>query len=134
MMMRKLFTPNLLSEDDMKQVIGKTLRFGTFASCAITLLGGAIYLFRSDVIPDYSPEHFSGTDSYLRGISGILPRIMEADGAAIIQLGVIVLIATPVVRVLFSAIAFLLEKDGLYVGITLLVLFLIVANMIFGLH
>lgn len=44
--------------------------------------------------------------------------MLNFDGAAIIQLGVIVLIATPVIRVAFSAISFLIERDYLYVFIT----------------
>jgi uncharacterized membrane protein len=133
--MKKIFTTDLLSEEGMKLFLGKTLRLGTIVSCAITLLGGIIYLFHSHhITPDYSPENFKGAAGYLREFSGIIPRILEADGAAIIQLGVIVLIATPIVRILFSVVAFLLEKDYLYVGITLLVLGIIIANMVLGLH
>jgi uncharacterized membrane protein len=123
------------TESNMESFIGKTLRFGMFASCAITLLGGVIYLLHSNnVTPDYSPENFSGAAPYLREFSSIIPHIMDADGAAIIQLGVIALIATPIIRILFSAIAFLLEKDYLYAGITLFVLAIIIANMVLGLH
>jgi uncharacterized membrane protein len=133
--MKKLSNPDFLSEDGMKLFIGKTLRFGTIISCVVTLLGGTIFLLHSHhVVPDYSPENFSGTAGYLREFSGIISHVMKADGAAIIQLGVIVLIATPITRILFSAIAFLLEKDYLYVGITLLVLAIIITNMVLGLH
>ncbi|GAB6010487.1 DUF1634 domain-containing protein [Viscerimonas tarda] len=127
------------TERDIELIIGKILRYGVFISCAITLLGGLIYLLQQQgQIPDYSQvasgKEFTGTAPYLRGLSSIIPRILELDGAAIIQLGVIILIATPILRVAFSAIAFLVEKDYLYIAITLLVLAIIMGNMALGLH
>lgn len=137
--MKNIFSKKFWTEKDMELYVGKILRYGVLLSCIITLLGGIIYLYQNhNSMPDYSPipegEVFSGTAYYLREFSTIIPRILELDGAAIIQLGVIVLIATPIFRVAFSAIAFLLEKDYLYVTITLIVLVIILGNMILGIH
>lgn len=137
--MKHLFSKEFWAERDVELYIGKLLRYGVILSCSITLFGGIIYLFQQHgSIPDYSPtpsgEPFPGVTEYLRELSSILPKIMEFDGAAIVQLGVIVLIATPILRVAFSAIGFLIEKDYLYVAITLIVLAIILLNMIFGLH
>ena len=123
----------------MDLYIGKILRYGVLTSCIITFVGGIIYIFQAQgTMPDYSPvligDNFAGTADYLRELSTIVPRMLEADGAAIIQFGVIVLIATPILRVIFSAIAFLIEKDYLYVVITLIVLTIIIANMVLGIH
>jgi uncharacterized membrane protein len=41
---------------------------------------------------------------------------------AVIQLGLLILIATPVARVIFSLVGFVLERDRVYVAITLAVL------------
>ena len=49
---------------------------------------------------------------------------------AIIQLGLLLLIATPVARVLFSAIAFALERDSMYVVITLIVLAILLYSLL----
>jgi uncharacterized membrane protein len=38
------------------------------------------------------------------------------------QLGLLLLIATPIARVMFSAVAFAMERDRMYVGFTLIVL------------
>jgi uncharacterized membrane protein len=54
---------------------------------------------------------------------------MTGDAAAIVQLGVLLLIATPIARVIFAAIGFAVERDRLYVAISLAVL----AVLIFGL-
>ncbi|NDW18396.1 DUF1634 domain-containing protein [Dysgonomonas sp. 216] len=137
--MNNIFTKEFWAEKDVELYIGKLLRYGVLLSCAITLVGGALYIYQHQgIVPDYSPipsgEEFTGVAAYLRELTTIWPRVLQLDGAAIIQLGVIVLIATPVVRVAFSAIAFLIEKDYLYVVITLIVLAIILLNMVFGFH
>ncbi len=137
--MINIFSKSFWAEKDVERYIGKLLRYGVILSCAITLFGGVVYIFQNKgVMPDYSPipsnEDFPGVAEYLRELSTILPRVLNFDGAAIIQLGVVVLIATPILRVAFSAIAFLIEKDYMYVTITLIVLAIIILNMVFGLH
>ena len=135
-----LFSKEFWAERDMELFIGKLLRYGVMLACGITLFGGIIYLFQNHggsmkhykPIPDGQP--FPGVEFYLRELSTILPRVLNFDGAAIIQLGVCVLIATPVFRVAFSVIGFLIEKDYMYVVITLIVLAIIIANMLLGLH
>lgn len=62
--------------------------------------------------------------------SDLLPRLQAAEPLAITQLGLLVLIATPVVRVAFSVVGFALERDRLYVAITLAVLAVLLASML----
>lgn len=134
------FSSKLKDERDMEIYVGKLLRYGVLTACAIALLGGLIYVLQhGGAMPDYRSEsaqygHFVGVPAYLRELWSIVPALFRLDGAAIIQFGVVVLIATPILRVAFSALAFWVEKDYLYVAITLLVLAIIAANMIFGLH
>ena len=138
-MSNNIFSKSFWTEKDVELYIGKLLRYGVILSCIITLVGGIIYLNQQHgTIPDYkatpSELEFNGVAEYLRGLPSIWEGILQFDGAAIIQLGVIVLITTPVIRVAFSAIAFLIEKDYMYVTITLIVLCIILANVLFGLH
>ena len=135
----KIFSKEFWNEEYVEQYIGKLLRYGVILACTITSFGGIIYIIQSKgKMPDYSSvpsgEEFSGVAHYLREIGTILPRVLDFDGAAIIQLGVLVLIATPIIRVAFSAVSFLIEKDYMYVAITLIVLAIILANMILGIH
>ncbi|WP_080903554.1 DUF1634 domain-containing protein [Parabacteroides sp. Marseille-P3160] len=137
--MKRIFTKEFWMERDVELLIGKLLRYGVVLSCCITGVGAIFYLYQHHgVTADYSStpagEPFPGVDAYLRELPCILPHVLEGDGAAIIQLGVIVLIATPVIRVAFSALAFFIERDYLYVFITLLVLAIILSNIFFGLH
>lgn len=137
--MKHIFSREYWDQRDVEQYIGKLLRYGVMLSSIITVFGGIVYLLQhhtktADYAPIPSGQPFPGVDEYLRELNTIIPGVLNFDGAAIIQLGVIVLIATPIIRVAFSAISFLIERDYLYVGITLLVLAIILANMILGLH
>ena len=137
--MKHFFSKEYWIERDVELYIGKLLRYGVTLSCIITLIGGVFYIVQHQgVAIDYKPipsgQPFPGVAEYLRELSTILPRVLALDGAAIIQLGVVVLIATPVIRVIFSAFSFLIEKDYLYVTITLIVLAIILANMFLGFH
>lgn len=128
------------NQHDTDVIIGKLLRLGVVISCAITVIGGIIYLFQHQgpftgykaVLGDN--DIFEGAPLYLRELSTIIPQVFNFDGAAIIQIGVIALIATPILRVFFSLITYIIEKDKLYIVITLIVLAIIFVNMIFGLH
>jgi len=137
--MKRLFTRDFWQKRDVDLYIGQLLRYGVILSCMVTSVGGIIYLYQHHgTSPDYLPvpdgQVFPGVEQYLREFSTIWQKVLVFDGAAIIQLGVCILIATPIVRVLFSAVAFLIEKDYLYVVITLIVLVIILANMVLGLH
>ncbi|MGZ3959257.1 MAG: DUF1634 domain-containing protein, partial [Flavisolibacter sp.] len=63
----------------------------------------------------------------------VFTGVLHGRGAHIIQLGVLILIATPVARVAFSIFGFAEEGDRLYIAITLLVLIIILTSMFLGL-
>jgi uncharacterized membrane protein len=122
---------NKFKDTDMQAVIGWILRAGVLVSMSVIFIGGVIYLYRhGQTHVDYSK--FVGVPDFVNNPGGIIHGIFTLRGRAIIQAGVILLIATPVIRVLFSAIGFIMEKDYLYTGITILVLFIILASMISG--
>ncbi|MGF6846126.1 putative membrane protein [Chitinophaga sp. W3I9] len=119
-------------DKDIQQLIGKQLRIGVIVSSIIVFIGGVIYLVRhGHEHPSYGD--FTGVREGLTNLPGIWQGVMENKGMNIIQLGIVLLIATPIIRIAFSVIAFLIEKDYLYVGITLLVLGIILFSMLGGL-
>jgi uncharacterized membrane protein len=123
--------PKTFKDYDMQIVIGWILRVGVLLSMSIIFIGGVIYLYRHGQVPaDYST--FKGVPDFVHNAHGIFNGIITLRGRAIIQAGIVLLIATPVIRVVFSAIGFVLEKDHLYTGITLLVLLIIFASMLSG--
>ncbi|WP_374951265.1 DUF1634 domain-containing protein [Mucilaginibacter sp.] len=118
-------------DKDMQVVIGWVLRLGVFVSMAIVLMGGILYLYRhGHATTDYST--FKGVPDFVQTLPGIIHGIATLRGRAIIQAGIILLIATPVVRVAFSAVGFILEKDRLYTVITFIVLLIIIISALSG--
>ncbi|GGB25364.1 MULTISPECIES: DUF1634 domain-containing protein [Mucilaginibacter] len=118
-------------DTDMQAVIGWILRAGVLVSMSVIFIGGVIYLYRhGQTHVDYSK--FVGVPDFVSNPGGIIHGIFTLRGRAIIQAGIILLIATPVIRVLFSAIGFIMEKDYLYTAITVLVLLIILTSMISG--
>ncbi|MDR2853748.1 MAG: DUF1634 domain-containing protein [Prevotellaceae bacterium] len=128
------------SQKNIETLIGNSLRIGVMLSLGFCVLGGIVYLFQHQgIMPDYKAvvhheSDFAGAAPYLRNISSIVSHIFQFDGAAMVQFGVILLIATPIVRVLLSLVAFALEKDKTYIVITAIVLLVILSNMLFGIH
>ena len=109
------------SDERMEFIIGNLLRAGVILAASVVMLGGAVYLVRhGHETVNYSSFH--GEPESLKTVSGIVHGAAHGSGRATIQLGLLLLIATPVARVIFSAVGFAIERDYLYVGITLVVL------------
>ena len=105
----------------LEVVIGNLLRFGVALAGLVVAAGAAVYLSKFGMTsPHYG--HFSGEPQRLTTIPGVVAGAMSFDGRSIIQLGLLLLIATPIARVLFSLLAFLRDRDWLYSLFTLIVL------------
>lgn len=120
-----------IKDTDIQSLIGHVLRWGTIISIGIVFFGGIFFIYRhGHSMPDY--KTFKGIPIFLQQPGALVAAAMNFKGQAIIQLGVILLIATPILRVVFSTIGFVLEKDYLYVVISLLVLLIIFSSMMSG--
>lgn len=109
-------------------IIGSLLRTGVLLAASVVLIGGVIYLARhGHETTNYSAFH--GEPEALRSVSGITEGMIAFHGQAIIQFGLLLLIATPVARVAFSAVAFAIEGDYMYVVITLIVLAILLYSL-----
>ena len=110
-----------LSDRRLEAIIGNLLRAGVVIAATITSIGGVIYLAHSGVsLAHYRVFHGEAAD--LRQVKGVLGDASSGDGRGIMQLGLLLLIATPVVGVAFSLAAFAVQRDRLYVFVTLVVL------------
>ena len=110
------------------EIIGALLRSGVILSAAVVFVGGVIYLAQYGT----SPTHyaiFQGEPSDLRHVSAIFRDAFALDARGIIQLGLLLLIATPVARVIFTVFAFAYECDWAYVVVTLIVLSLLLYSL-----
>ena len=118
-------------DTDIQSLIGKVLRGGMILSMSIVIFGGIFFIYRhGHSIPNY--KVFNGIPPFLQNLNSLVHAAYNWKGQAIIQLGIMLLIATPILRVVFSTLGFILEKDYLYVGISLLVLLIIFASMMSG--
>jgi uncharacterized membrane protein len=120
------------SDQKLDEIMGGLLRSGVVLAAAIVFVGGVVYLMRHRV-PVTNYRVFAGEPAELRTISGIFHEALAFHGQGLIQLGLLVLIATPVTRVAFSFFAFLYERDWTYVFVTVLVLGLLLYSL-FGGH
>lgn len=110
-------------------VLGNLLRIGVLLSAAVVLLGACIYLSRHAHEPaDY--RIFRGEPSEYRTIPGVIRSVINDRGRGWIQLGLLLLIATPIARVAFSFAGFMLERDRMYVVFTLIVLAILLYSLL----
>jgi uncharacterized membrane protein len=100
-------------------------------AAAVVLFGGAIYLWRHGAAPPHY-KNFHGERADLCSVIGILGNVLGGSGRGVIQLGVLLLIATPVMRVVLLLVGFLWQRDLLYTAISLSVLALLLYSL-FGL-
>jgi uncharacterized membrane protein len=111
------------------ELMGLLLRSGVILAAAIAFAGGVVYLARHP-FPATNYRVFQSEPEGLRAISGILGEAEALKGRGLIQLGLLVLIATPIARVMFSVLAFCYQRDWKYVVFTLIVLGLLLYSLL----
>jgi len=117
----------------IEEVVAGLLRVGVSLSALTVLCGGVIYLVRHGFSPaDY--RTFRGEPDEFRSLSGILRSVRVGHGRGIIQLGLLMLIATPVARVAFSIWGFAAERDRMYVIFTIIVLTILLYSLVGSAH
>ena len=117
------------TDQKTEEIIGNLLRAGVMLSAAVVLTGGVLYLMaHGGARTDY--RVFQGEPSDLREIGGIVHEAFAGGSRGIIQLGLLLLIATPIARVAFAVFAFAAERDRMYVGFTLIVLAILMYSLI----
>lgn len=117
------------TEHQVEQIVGNILRLGVIVSASVVLLGGILYLSHYGTnSPNY--QVFRGEPSDLRTLPGIARNALSLRRRGLIQLGLLLLIATPIVRVAFLAFAFARQGDRIYVVITLIVLSVLLYSLV----
>lgn len=109
---------------DPELLISFVLRLGVYTAALVIAVGLILTVVTGNSgYPD---------NSYPSSIQEVWAGLQEFKPAAIISLGLLLLIATPVIRVGLSVILFIKEGDYLYTGITLLVLAILLFSLVFG--
>jgi len=112
---------NPLDDERVEGLIANLLRAGVVIA-ALVLIGGAVPYLAENPTAHVGYRTFHGAPDNLRSVHGIIRTAFSGDPRGIMQLGLLLLIATPITRVMFSAVAFAIERDRMYVGFTLIVL------------
>jgi uncharacterized membrane protein len=109
------------SEKQLEYLLSNLLKYGVLIASSIVLFGGILYLIHHGSEPaEY--QVFLGTPSEFRSPTGVVTAILAGSRRGIIQLGLLILIAIPILRVIISFFTFLLQRNFVYVIITSLVL------------
>ena len=117
------------TEKELQSLIGNLLRWGVFISMGVVIIGVVLFLIqqgRQEI--DFSV--FDSTKAF--DLNAFFFGLTAFESEAIITLGIIFLILTPVLRIVFSIIGFALEKDNLYVVISSIVLLIIIGSIFIG--
>ena len=118
-----------LTDQKLEVAIGRMLQIGVMLAAAVVLLGGLLYLHQvTGPRPDYS--HFTGVAERFRSPTEIVSYAFHGRARSVIQLGILLLIATPVARVVLAAAGFLIERDRLYFWVSLIVLAVLLYSLL----
>ncbi|MEW6442530.1 MAG: DUF1634 domain-containing protein [bacterium] len=119
------------SDEQIERILGSLLRSGVILAALVVLAGGFLFLVRhGDEEPHYAV--FLGEPAELNHVPGIARQALTGKARGVIQLGLLLLIATPVARVAFSLFAFALQRDRTYVVVTCIVLTLLIFSLLGG--
>lgn len=115
----------------MEIAMGRLLQIGVLLASAVVLAGGILYL-HAHPAGAVNYHTFAGEPAGLRSPVALFRLLLAGDPAALIETGVLLLIATPIARVVFAILGFALERDRLYVGVSLAVLTVLLISLFYS--
>ncbi len=118
-----------LRDEVLARWVGRCLQLGVVAAAAIVVLGGGFY-FAAHGRESPSLTVFRGEPAALRAPVTVLQGALAGNPAAVIQLGLLVLVATPVARVALSAVAFARVHDWVYATVSLWVFGVLIYSLL----
>ena len=119
------------TDEQVDLLLGNLLRIGVIVATIVAGIGGVLLLAQHGLAPA-SGHVFVGEPPELRSVGRILRGVVALHPEAIVQLGLVLLVATPVARVAMSLVAFVLQRDRIYIVITTIVLALLIFSLTGG--
>jgi uncharacterized membrane protein len=120
-----------ITDTSIEHMVSTLLRTGVLISGLVVLAGGVYFGIRH-AGENVDFHTFRGEPSIDRILHQIVLGAVVLRARSIIQLGILLLIATPILRVAFSLVGFALERDKVYVLITSIVLLVLLYSLISG--
>jgi uncharacterized membrane protein len=129
--------PSREADQRLELAIATLLRIGVVLAAVLVAVGGVLVMRHPGApVPSYTQFHPPGSlpagAHALTSITGVFRHLADPSGASIIELGLLVLIATPIARVIFAVVGFARERDYLYVVISLLVFGILLVSLLHG--
>lgn len=121
----------------VEQIIARLLRWGVLTSLALMLAGTLVSFLRSGrygSTPEDLKRLTSETGDFPHTFAWLFEGLAAFRGQQLIVLGLVILILTPLLRVAVSIVAYVIERDGIFVAITSVVLALLIVSMFVGGH
>jgi uncharacterized membrane protein len=113
----------------LENIIGHLLRAGVLLAAVVVFAGGILYLIQDgSQAVNYWTFIAGGQD--IRTLRGIVKLAAHFDSRGLMQLGLLLLIATPVARVVMAIAGFALERDRLYVVVSSIVLAVLLFSLL----
>jgi uncharacterized membrane protein len=106
---------------DLEVIIHALLVWGVALSSTIMVAGLLVAAITGQPLPDSVPP-----------IQQVIPEALALRPGGILALGLLILIATPILRVASSIIAFIYERDWRYTLITTIVFLIVLASIFLG--
>ncbi|MGB8028949.1 MAG: DUF1634 domain-containing protein [Terracidiphilus sp.] len=118
-----------MNDRRLETIIGRLLQIGVLIAAATVIAGGVLYLAQSHSDHVNYRSFVSGSPN-LCSLPGIVLSAAHFESVGLIQLGLLLLIATPVARVAMAVVGFALERDRLYTVVSLIVLLVLAFSLI----
>jgi uncharacterized membrane protein len=116
-------------EHGLEQAMGRMLQIGVTVAALVVLAGGIFYLQQfGGSKPDYG--HFQGAPAAMTTVSGIVASALHMDAHGVIGFGILLLIATPICRVIFGVVGFAVLRDWFYTVVSTVVLIILLYSFV----
>jgi uncharacterized membrane protein len=119
------------ADERFEAVLSAVLRTGVLLAAGVVAVGGVLLLL-SHGLERHTYHVFHGEPAALRSVRGIARGARRLEASGLIQFGLLLLIGTPIARVVFSMVGFFRQRDWLYVAITVVVFVLLAYSLASG--
>ncbi len=113
----------------LETIIGRLLQTGVLLAAAVVAAGGILYLVHNHADPA-NYRHFVTGGPAIQTLPGMIHSAASFNSEGLIQIGLVLLILTPVARVAMAVVGFFLERDRLYTVVSLIVLLILAFSLI----
>lgn len=121
--------PNTYRDARLNLLIGNLLRIGVLLCIIVISIGIILGIIRGDlhIANSFNKVH-SSENAFITFYQGLL----QLKTQSIIELGILIMLFTPILRIIFAIIGFLKEKDTLYTLLSIIVLGIIALSFFLG--